>query len=170
MNSDAREFSAPNVPLIRYRSEFEAALHWAVQTSIERQSRRITLVDPDFALWPLDDARLLDALTGWLRLPQRKLVMLARDYEAMPRLHPRFVGWRRDWSHGVEPWLLPQEVQMEMPILLVDDGPVSVHLIDAVHWRGRASLEDRAAHLWRESVDALLQRSESAFPVHQLGL
>lgn len=158
------------VPSIRARSDFEAALQWGVAQAAARRARRLTFVDPDFAIWPLDDATLIAALTGWLQLPQRKLVLLARHYEEMPRLHSRFVGWRRDWAHAVEAWALPQDVQMEVPTLLVDDGPVSVHLIDAVHWRGRASLEERAAHLWRESVDALLQRSETAFPVHHLGL
>ena len=162
--------AAQQAPPIRSRSEFESALRWAVQASITREARRIHLVDTDFAAWPLDDAELLASLTRWLHQPQRKLVLLARDYEGMPRTHPRFVGWRRDWSHAVEAWLLPQDVQLEMPTLFVDDGPVAVQLIDAVHWQGRASLDERTAHLWRETVDALLQRSEGGFSVYQLGL
>jgi hypothetical protein len=157
-------------PPITSRTEFEAAVAWGVQAACARNARRIYLVDPDFSLWPLGDASLHERLSAWLRRPLRKLVLLARDYAAMPRLHPRFVAWRRDWSHAVEPWALPEEVALEMPSLLVDDGPVLVQLIDTVHWRGRTSLDPRSAHLCRETIDALLQRSEAAFPVHHLGL
>jgi len=160
----------PPPPPIGSRAEFEAALLWAARAAVARGARRIHLLDAEFAAWPLGDAGLLTALTAWLRLPQRRLVMLARDYEALPRLHARFVAWRRDWVHAVDTLALPQDVQLELPTLFVDDGPVSVQLIDPVHWRGRASLDERTATLWRESVDALLQRSEAAFPAHHLGL
>lgn len=162
--------SSDSAPPIGSRAEFEAAVRWGVRAAIARDARRLSMLDADFAFWPLDDTALLAELTQWLHRPQRKLVLLARDYEELPRTHPRFIGWRRDWTHAIEAWALPADVQLELPTLLLDDGPVSVHLIDAVHWRGRASVDARAAHLWRENVDALLQRSESALPGHHLGL
>jgi hypothetical protein len=45
-----------------------------------------------------------------------------------------------------------------------------VRLIDPVHWRGRASADERAVLPWREQVDALLQRAEPAFPAQSIGL
>lgn len=170
MNPNPGPGALPPPPPVTSRGEFEAALRWGLTAAAAGAARRLHWLDPDFATWPLDDGALIADLTAWLRRPQRRLVMLARDYEAMPRLHPRFVAWRRDWVHAIDTLALPQDVQLELPTLLVDDGPVSVHLIDAVHWRGRASLDERAATLWRETVDALLQRSEPAFPAHHLGL
>lgn len=157
-------------PSITSRSEFVAALHWGFEQALAAQARRIVCVDADFANWPLDDTALHGVLTNFLKLPQRKLVLLATHYDAMPRLHPRFVAWRAAWSHAIDAWS-PQEGEApELPTLLLDDKALCVQLHDAVHWRGRAALDARDARLLRDEVDALLQRSEAAFPVTSLGL
>ncbi|MDP3613114.1 MAG: hypothetical protein Q8R98_14755, partial [Rubrivivax sp.] len=64
----------------------------------------------------------------------------------------------------------PEEFVPGLPTLLLDDRRVSVHLIDPVHWRGRADLDVRARLLWQEKVDVVLQRSEPGFAVSTLGL
>ena len=157
-------------PKIDSRSAFGTGLRWGFDTAFARDARRIVCVDRDFAEWPLDDPALLDALAAWLRRPKRRLVLLADHFDAMPRCHPRFVRWRADWSHAIDAFAPPPEDRAELPTLLVDDGPVCVQLLDAVHWRGRCELDARHAQLWRENLDALLQRSVPAFPVSQLGL
>jgi hypothetical protein len=159
-----------SVPPITTRGEFVAALGWGFEQAIARGARRISCVDRDFADWPLDDVALHARLTTWLRLPQRRLVLLAAQYTEIPRRHPRFVTWRSLWSHSIEAWSPQEGSAVELPTLLVDDGALSVHLIDPVHWRGRAELDPRGARLWRDQLDALLQRSEPAFAVNQLGL
>jgi len=158
------------VPKIESRAGFAAALRWAFGHAIERQARCITCVDPTFAEWPLDDAALLSRLTGWLRLPKRRLVLLAASFDEMPRRHARFTAWRVDWTHAIEASSPPDELKPELPAVFVDDADLSVELVDAVHWRGRVELDRHSAELWRERVDALLQRSEPAFPVNALGL
>lgn len=157
-------------PPITSRSEFVAALLWGFEQAIAGGARRIVCVDPDFANWPLDAPALHAQLTGWLRLPQRRLVLLAARYDAVPRLHPRFVAWRAPWAHTIEAWAPQDGEAPELPTLLLDDRQLSVQLHDAVHWRGRAELDARQARLRRDEVDALLQRSEAAFPVNSLGL
>lgn len=157
-------------PVIDSRAAFADALRWGFASAIDGGARRITCVDPDFADWPLDDAGLLDRLTAWLRQPLRKLVLLAADYDDLPRRCPRFVAWRRSWAHAVEPWTPPQGDTVEWPTVLVDDRDTVVRLVDRVHWRGQAGSDARDARLWRDRVDAVLQRSEAAFPVNALGL
>ena len=157
-------------PLIESRDGFHAALAWGFEQAIELGARQIVCADPDFADWAWDDASRLSMLSVWLRQPQRRLILLARRYEAMPRRWPRYCTWRRDWAHAISAWQPPVDWNVEIPCLLVADRGVSVHLIDATHWRGRASLETRTAHLWRERIDAVLQRSEAAFAVGTLGL
>jgi hypothetical protein len=157
-------------PVIDSRNSHALAVAWGFQAAIERGARRIVCADSDFAVWPWDDSATLDALSAWLRLPQRSLVLLARDFSAVPRCHPRFNAWRRDWVHAVSAWQVPADWPHEIPTLLVADRAVSVHLIDRIHWRGRAQIDERAAHHWRESIDAVLQRSEPAFAVRTLGL
>jgi hypothetical protein len=160
----------PPLPPIASKADFGAAVLWALQVSVAAGARRIVWVDPDFADWPLDEPALHDALTAWLRLPGRRLVLLADDYGGVPRLQPRFVAWRRSWSHAVEAWTPADGPAGDLPTLAIDDGSVCVHVIDAQRWRGRAVIDARATRLWRDQVDALLQRCETAFPIQTLGL
>jgi len=159
-----------DAPLIDTRAGWQAALRWGFETAIARGARRITCVDASFETWPLDDPALLQQLTAWLRLPQRRLVLLARQFDELPRRFARFTAWRRDFAHAVEPWQAPDELAAGLPSLLLDDGAISVQLIDDTHWRGRAEVDVPAAVLWRERVDVVLQRSEPAFAVNTLGL
>jgi hypothetical protein len=159
-----------DVPVIDSRSAFISALHWGAEAAAARQARRIVLADADFAEWPLDDAWMLQRLARWLRLPQRRLVLLARSYDALPRRCPRFCAWRRDWSHAIEPHVVPGDLAADLPTLLVADAGITVHLVDGVHWRGRASADPRDARTWVERCDVVLQRSEPGWAVHTLGL
>ncbi|MDP2005509.1 MAG: hypothetical protein Q8K45_07505 [Rubrivivax sp.] len=157
-------------PVIASREGFVAALRWGFETAFAQGARRIVCVDADFAPWSLDDPAVLEGLTAWLRLPQRRLVLLARSYDEVPRRWPRFTAWRSDWAHAVEAWQPPLELASDLPTLLVSDQAVCVHLIDTLQWRGQASSDSRLARLWCEQVDVLLQRSEPAFGVSTLGL
>lgn len=157
-------------PIIDSRQSWIQALHWGVQTAIGQGARCITWVDTDFAEWPLNDTAWLQALVPWLRQPQRRLVLLAATFAEIPQRHPRFMAWRRDWAHAIEPLQAPEEMAASLPCVLLDDRQISVQLLDPLHWRGRAAQETRAAHLLREQVDAVLQRSEASFPVNTLGL
>jgi hypothetical protein len=159
-----------DLPLIDSRAAWQAALRWGFETALQRGARRITCVDANFETWPLDDPALLQDLTAWLRLPLRRLVLLARGYDEVPRRFPRFTAWRRDFGHAVEPWQAPEELASDLPNLLLDDGPVGVQLVDEKHWRGRAAVDARSATLLRERTDVILQRSTPAFAVATLGL
>lgn len=167
MSDDA---AGREAPAIDTPAGWHAAVLWGVETALARGARRITFADPDFETWPLDDPALLQGLGGWLRLPQRRLTLLARDYDEVPRRFPRFTAWRRNFGHALECRQAPQELAADLPGVLVDDGAVSVHLVDAVRWRGRAAVDPRTATLLRERIDVVLQRSEPGFAVDTLGL
>jgi hypothetical protein len=149
------------LPTLGTRAAFADAIRWGLQAAAAHGARRIVCTDPDFADWPLDDPTLLQGLTAWLRLPQRRFVLLARRYGELPRRQPRFVAWRRHWAHAIEAWQPPDDLAADLPTLLV---------ADAARWRGRCDLDERTAMLWREQIDAILQRSEPGFPVYTLGL
>jgi hypothetical protein len=157
-------------PKIDTQAAFGAALLWGFETAIARGVRQISCVDADFAVWPLSDTALLQGLAGWLRQPQRRLVLLAAGYDAMPRRHARFGAWRRDWAHAIQAWQAPLELAADLPTVLLADTVLSVELLDGVHWRGVASQDARAARVLRERVDGVLQRSEPAYKVYTLGL
>jgi hypothetical protein len=157
-------------PRIDSLAAFADALRWGFLAGVADGTRCFICVDPGFELWPLDDEALLEPLTAWLRLPQRRLVLLAASYDDVPRRLPRFTTWRRDWAHAIQALQCPQEFAAELPSLLIDDRRTCVHLIDPVHGRGRAERDARSRLLWQEKVDVVLQRSEPAFAVTTLGL
>jgi hypothetical protein len=157
-------------PSIESHGSFVAALRWGVQRAIALEARLIYFVDPTFANWPLDDSEIFQWLAEWLRRPGRRLCLLAATYDEVPRLWPRFTAWRRDWAHAIDAWQAPAESIGELPTLLCSDSGISVQLADAAQWRGSAAVDHRQARLWRDQVDALLQRSERAFAASTLGL
>ena len=157
-------------PSIDTRESFVAALRWGFEAAIADGARCITCVDATFEHWPLDDAGLLQGLTAWAKLPQRRLTLLAARYDEVPGRQPRFTAWRRDWAHVVTALQSPPEFAASLPTLLLDERKLCVHLVDALNWRGRAALDARARLHWQEQVDVVLQRSELAFAATTLGL
>jgi hypothetical protein len=171
--SDAGPSASPASPApsaLRSQADFDEALRWALRQALQQRVRRIVWLDTDFSAWPLDDAAVLQSLQAWLQLPLRRLVLIARDYQEVPRRHPRFVAWRRNWSHAIDAWTPQQGEQTELPMLMIDDGGLCLHVLSRNPWRGRLSHDLAAMHQWHDEIDALLQRCEAAFPVHQLGL
>src|SRR5205814_3557092 len=120
--------------------------------------REAWLCDEDFADWPLNAPAVIMQLTQWAQ-PHRKLTLIARHYDEMPRRHARWVEWRRQWSHVVECRALEEAEAGEIPTLLLASGVVSVRLFDAVHHRGSVSHDPADFVRYRELVDALSQRS-----------
>lgn len=155
---------------IRTPADFSAAVRAVVETALARETRSLLWVDPDFAAWPLGDAALLEAITGWLRRPQRRLVLLGARWDRLERAHPRFAQWRTPWSHAIEA-REPADLGLdELPTLLLDDGPVVLELWERDPPRGRAVRDSAAAAAARDRIDAPLQRSTPAWPVKPLGL
>jgi hypothetical protein len=125
--------------------------------------------DPDFADWPLDDPRLIEALKRWLSRPGRQLTLLACGFDRLRAQHPRFVVWRRLQAHRVFGRAVAAEAS-RLPTLLLGEAPRAIHVVDRERWRG---LHVGAAGDWRdlrEGIDALVQQSEPSFAAELLGL
>ncbi|HMO48613.1 MAG TPA: hypothetical protein PKB14_21625 [Rubrivivax sp.] len=152
------------------RGAFAASLHEALAAALARRARRMVWVDPDFSGWPLDDAAWLQRLGEWLRLPQRRLLLLASDFDGLRQRCPRFVAGYRLWSHAIAASSPLPEDAVELPSLLLAEGTVLVQLLDKSLWRGWSSSEPAALRSCQERVDALQQRAAPAFPVTTLGL
>jgi hypothetical protein len=155
--------------LITSRAEFHAALRLAFAEAATAGSRELWLADIDFADWPLGERDVVESLSQWVA-SSRKLTLLAHNFDAVARLHPRWVTWRRVWSHVVTCRTNTELEAGEMPTLLIATGTVTVRLSDTVHHRGRMG-HDRGEELrCKELLDAVLQRSEEAFPATSTGL
>ena len=155
---------------IRSRADFCAAVRETVDAALARDARSMLWVDPDFTEWPLDAPGLVEALTGWLRRPQRSLLLLGGGFEPLARTHPRFAAWRADWAHVVDGRVPTDLKAQELPTLMIDDGPVILELWDRERSLGRAGADATAARTARDGIDAALQRSQAAWPVRPLGL
>lgn len=155
--------------LITTRGEFHDAVRDALQEAAMQSCREIFLCNDDFADWPLNEAALVENLVQWSS-PHRKCVIVARGFDEIARLHPRFVAWRRTWSHSVECRINDELEAGQMPTLLLMPGLLTLRLVDAVHYRGSVSRHAGDAVRAREQFDAVYQRSQDGFPATQLGL
>lgn len=158
--------------LIEGQAAVEASLLEQLLQACREGAPQICCFDADFQQWPLSNPLLLEALRQWVA-PHRRLRLLARDYQAMARRHPRFVQWRQLYSHVTEARQLSDEgpVDHRRPAaLLLGRVPQMWRLIDAR--QGRAVIETNAsAHgAALEWFDAVSQRSEESFPASTLGL
>lgn len=159
----------PTRRITETRSEFQQSLRNALDQIAEEGCRELTFVDPDFEAWPLGEQNVLDDLTRWAK-SHRKLTMVARSYDEIPRKHPRFVDWRRNFAHVVS-CREPDEADVDdMPSILLAPGLLVLRRIEVTQWRASYSTDPADAIVWRDSLDALLQRSSEAFPVTTLGL
>jgi hypothetical protein len=148
---------------------FCAAVCAAAQAALEQRARSLLLVSPGFEGWPLEEPALLEALAAFVRLPDRRVRLIASRFDGVARACPRFVAWRQVWSHRVEA-LTPAEDGAELPTLLLADRHLAVRVIDAQHWRGRVMVDRPAVHRLRHELDAFAQRCEPTFGASTLGL
>lgn len=154
---------------IETRSGFHEALRNAFAQAARTGCREILIIDDTFADWPLNERAVVEHLTQWAAA-HRRFTAIARSFDEVARRHPRWVEWRRQWAHVVRCCTNDELEAGQMPTILLAPGLTSVRLFDAVHYRGVASLEAADAVQWREAIDAVLQRSEEAFPATTLGL
>jgi hypothetical protein len=154
---------------IASRGEFQAAIRSAFDDAADQGCREIWLCDADFADWPLGEKAVIAALTRWAQA-HRRLLLVAQSYDEFARRHPRWVEWRRIWSHVVECKAIADLEPGQMPSVLLSLGRRCVRRVDPVRFRGSVADDAVALTAARESIDAIAQRSEDAFPVTTLGI
>lgn len=155
--------------LITARSEFHQALHSALERIAEQGCREVFLCDDDFDDWPLGDPAMIALLIAWAQ-GHRRFHVVARSFDGFVRRHPRWVAWRRQWSHVVQCRTVEQLEPGACPTLLVAPGVVALRLADRVHYRGRLTTQAVEIKLTRDQFDAVSQQSTDAFPATTLGL
>lgn len=161
--------SEPTRAKIESRSDFHNAVRGAFAEAALVGCREILLIDDDFADWPLGEVAVVDDLTHWAAA-HRSFTVVARSFDEISRRCARWVTWRRQFSHVVHCRTNNDLEAGQMPCILLVPGLLSVRLHDRVNYRGVASRETADAVHWREAIDAVLQRSEEAFPATTLGL
>jgi len=132
---------------------------------------QLVWLDVDFVLWPLSDPAVLEALTQWA-VPQRRVLMLGEDFDALRRAHPRFVSWRQRHDHVLQARLLNRDdglvVVPGSTCMAIGNG--ALQLLDQRYWRWTYTRDSRVLHELKLEVDALAQRCAETFPASTLGL
>ena len=159
----------PTDAVIASRSEFHVALRDAFAEAASVGCRELFLCDSNFADWPLGERAVIEHLAQWVA-SHRRLTLLAEDFSELSRRHPRWVEWRQTWSHVVRCRTNTELEAGQMPTLLLAPGLLSVRLSDPIHYRGQRSHEAAEGLRCRELFDAVLQRSEEAFPASTTGI
>ncbi|AOF85170.1 hypothetical protein BSY239_902 [Hydrogenophaga sp. RAC07] len=162
--------SRPDLPTGRLqgRQVFVDTVRLAFEVAADQGWNHITLSDADFADWPLGERAVVDALNRWARRG-RTLKMLARHYDQLRLLHPRFVQWRVTWSHLVEAHACQGAAGAELPSAICSPvwtlerlDPLRNTLVASGDAERRVALQERVNECWL--------RSTPSFPASQLGL
>ncbi len=161
---------APELPRGPFagRDTFRDLLRQALAEAASRGWRELILADADFQDWPLGERAVVEALTRWALSGQR-VTLLARRYDAVVRLHPRFVVWRRQWSHKIDARAVPTADPSDLPSALWSAGWV-LQRQDVLRSSGFCGPEAERRVRLREALDDWLGRSSVAFPADTLGL
>lgn len=149
-----------------FAARFSAGLAMAAT-----QPSELCWSDPDFARWPLGERSTIEGMGQWARAHRasRCRVLMARDVELVRR-HPRWLQWRRDWSHRVSCWMAPEDLAEQVPALWLWPGHLGLKVMDSVVGSGVWS-SDRATILaWQADFDAISQRSTEGIACTTLGL
>jgi hypothetical protein len=160
----------PELPEGRFggRTEFGDLIRNAFQAAALQGWREIIICDTDFDDWPLGERAMAEALGAWSR-SGRKLTMIAKNYDAVIRRHPRFVTWRRTWSHIVDCRAIASGQGDKLLSALW--SPVWVfERIDLERSGGYCGYEATRRVALRESLNERILKSTPGFPATTLGL
>ena len=160
--------SLPTGPFAQ-RAEFRSAVLALLDHAADVDAREIILVDDDFAEWPLGERAGIESLGRWID-SRKRLLLFAHRWDDFPRLHMRFVEWRKPWAHVVQGRADAEIEAGDTPSLLLVPGHAVLRVLDRPACRGMVSTDPADLVAARERVDALLQRATDAFPVTTLGL
>lgn len=150
------------------RSEFGQQVRDALARAAQEGWREMVLSDASFEDWPLGERSVVESLQAWASAG-RHCTLLARRYDDLARSQPRFVGWRRTWSHIVEARGCASADPLDLPSAIWSPHWV-LHRIDPLRSVGIAGTDARSRVMLRETLDQWLQKSAPAFPAMTLGL
>jgi len=168
MQADKHESSLP-IGRFEGREAFRALVREALSCAARQSWPELVLSDADFADWPLGEAEVVDSLHRWAG-HRRRLTLLAASYDAVVRLHPRFVQWRIRWDHLVLARKARGVNGEDLPSVLWSPG-WALQRLDPVRSNGVGSREAERLARQRERIDEWVQsRSAPGFPASVLGL
>jgi hypothetical protein len=162
--------TAGSLPQGRFegRDAFTTLVRDALACAAAQGWREVILSDASFADWPLGERAVAESLQAW-SASGRRCILLARRYDDLRRLHPRFVTWRQTWSHIVEAYGCTSADPLELPSAIWSPA-WTMRRLDVERCNGVCGAEPERRLAVRELLDGWLQKSSVAFPASTLGL
>ena len=148
--------------------EFSQLVRDALALAAARSWRELVISDANFQDWPLRERVVVESLQAWAG-QGRKLTLIAHRFDAMPRLHPRFVTWRNQWDHIIECRVCSQVDESEFPSAMWSPA-WAMRRLDVAHSTGMAGPEPQRRQRLKEALDECRRNSAPGFPATVLGL
>ncbi|HXE47402.1 MAG TPA: hypothetical protein VN663_03470 [Ramlibacter sp.] len=150
------------------RKAFQQLVRDALACAAREGWREIILSDPNFEDWPLGERAVAQSLEAW-SATGRQCTLLARRYDDVVRRHPRFVTWRKTWSHIIEARACASADPLELPSAIWSPGWV-LRRLDPERSSGVTGSEPERRLLLRDNLQEWLKKSSPSFPASTLGL
>jgi hypothetical protein len=150
------------------RDDFQQLVRDALACAAREGWRELILSDAGFEDWPLGERAVVESLQAWSRTG-RRIVLLAKNYEALSRRCARFVAWRRTWSHIVDARACAAADALELPSAIWSPHWV-LERRDLERSIGYCGREAQRRLLLHENLREWLQKSAPSFPATTLGL
>ncbi len=154
------------------RFEGRAAFQQLVRDALVRAGAEgwpeLVMADATFEDWPLREKVVVDALQAWSKTG-RRFTMLATRYDGVLRNQPRFVAWRKTWSHIIDCRQCRNDDPLDFPSALWSPA-WSLQRLDLAHSTGMAGAEPRRRVMLREMLNERLRASTPGFAATTLGL
>jgi hypothetical protein len=168
--SETGDDSADALPSRRFegREDFRQLVRAALACAAREGWRELILSDASFEEWPLGERAVAESLQAWAH-SGRRMVLLAKRYDAMLRQHARFVQWRGTWSHIVTAVACPSADALDLPSAIWSPAWV-MERRDLERSNGYCGSEADRRVLLRESLNARLAQGTPGFPATTLGL
>jgi hypothetical protein len=150
------------------RAAFEQLVRDAFARAADEGWPEIIISDASFEDWPLRERVVVDALRAWSKTG-RHFTMLAKRFDSVQRNQPRFVTWRKTWSHIIDCRHIPSADALDFPSAIWSRGWVMQRL-DLAHSAGVCGNEPERRVALRELLNERLRASTAGFAATTLGL
>jgi len=149
-------------------TEFADAVRIALLNAADEGWSEMVWSDATFEGWPLYEKAVVEGLNAWAR-KGRTLTILAHHFDAMRRVHHRFVEWRVRWDHLLDCRVCRGVDVTEFPSAIWTPT-WAMRRLDLERSTGVASRESRMRLLLREELEERKRQSSPGFPASTLGL
>lgn len=140
----------------------------ALATAAQEGWPEMVWSDATFEDWPLREKAVVQSLQDWAH-GGRRLVLLARSYDSVRLLQPRFVSWRVMWDHILECRVCTNVDASEFPSAMLSRS-WSMRRLDLIRSTGMAGYEPQRRVQLRDALDECRRQSSPGFPASVLGL